>query len=269
MKNHPFAVALLWVVAVVALVAVVAGRPRRQTVKPLRLEHNGVHAPFNLRDKKGRLLVYNFRTVEPGVLYRGSGFPVNAALKVGGVLRSAPAAFADGQVFNFMRAKRIRRIVSLEPPTQFYAEKSYFDLWSRRSGYAIEVVSRPVEGRLSYDRSAQGGLRAATWFIEMMRDRKQGDGAVYLHDYSGKDSVGVIAAAYEMWRNRGRASDADLWRQVMERYLVSNTVIARDREAARLAPRNDGCAVRGGPPLWVCPPLLETTHHDLQIIAQL
>ncbi len=269
MKNQPFAVALLWVLAVVGVVAVVVGSPRRQTSKPLRIAHNGVHAPYNLRDKKGRLLFYNFRSVEPGMLYRGSGFPVNAALKVGGVLHPAPAAFADGRVFNFMRAKRIRRVVSLEPSERFYAEKGYFDFWSRRSGYDIEVVSWPVEGRLAYNRSAQGGLRAATWFIEMMRDRKRSDGAVYLHDYSGKDSVGVIAAAYEMWRNRGRANDPDLWRQVMERYLVSNTLIARDREAARLAPRNNGCAVRGAAPLWVCPPLLETTRRDLQIIAQL
>lgn len=269
MRNQPFVPILLSALAIVLVAAMVVGSPRRPTSKPLPIEHNGVHAPYNLRDKQGRLLFYNFRAVEPGALYRGSGFPLNSTLLVNGVRRRAPAAFADGAVFQFMRSRGIGRIVSLESSEKFHAEKGYFDFWSRRSGYNIEAVSWPVDAKRAYDRSAEGGLRAATWFIEMMRDRQRGDGAVYVHDEAGKDAAGVVVAAYELWRNRGKANDADVWRRVMERYLVSNVLIARDREAARRAPRNDGCRVGGASALWVCPPLLERLRSDLQIIAQL
>ena len=65
---------LVALIVMVAFAVLAAGRPRR-VARSLPIDHNGVHAPYNVKNRRGQLLFYNFRAVEPGVLYRGSGFP--------------------------------------------------------------------------------------------------------------------------------------------------------------------------------------------------
>lgn len=232
------------VVAVAATVAV-AGWPR-PTAGSLDVSRNGVHGVYNLRNKKSELLLYNFRAVEPKVLYRGSGFPRNRRDELAGKVGKHPAAYFDRQVFDFFRARNIRLIVSLNEKSHFYGEKGYFDYWSQKTGYAIDLKSIPIKNGFAYDRDASRlvkypmqerwfGLSAATEVIRIMKERDKRDGAVYIHCDSGKDRTGVVAAAYELWRNQNHPDRDVLWNQVRERYLVSNVVIARDAEAARFS----------------------------------
>jgi len=93
-------------------------------------------------------------------------------------------------------------------------------------------------------------------------------GAVYLHDDAGKDAAGIAVAAYELWRNQGRQDPQELWERVLARYMVSNVVIARDREAAGLAGGTVSCPGEAEPG-FVCSRWLEAIRPDLERIAQL
>ena len=260
----------------------VAGRPMRSPLQQIDLEHNGVHAPYNIHNPKGDLLFYNFRAVEPGVLYRGSGFPRNKWVDAEKKVRVA--AFLDGQTFEFLRARGIRRIIRIQAPSDFkrtedfYAEPGYFEYWSQKTGYKITHETLPVRAGHAYDPDAKGlqkypfeeqrsGLRAASDFIEIMKKHKASDGAIYFHCDAGKDRTGVVAAAYELWHNRGTASPDTLWQQVMERYLVSDALIKRDPEASKFAGDQGDCG--DGTTGFVCRSWLEKLRPQLETIAQL
>lgn len=280
MKNSIFAAILL----IVATLIILSGGGRVSPVA-LPLEHNGVHAPYNVRSPKGALLFYNMRAVEPNLLYRGSGFIRDRHTIVGTPGTKGPAPFADFVLFTMMKNRGIRTIVSLEEPEYFAAEKRYFDAWSKspmnKSGYTIEVVNFPVYNGHAYDAdtralSWQGrgntslfGLRAAYKFIEFMKARKPSDGAVYIHCDTGKDRTGVVVAAYELWRNQGGVLSKDeLWAQVMNRYLVSNTLISRDLWVSRFAGGKNACGA-GEPANFVCHNWLNDIRPQLETLAQL
>ncbi|HEX8835134.1 MAG TPA: tyrosine-protein phosphatase [Abditibacteriaceae bacterium] len=256
-----------------------AGMPGKPHGKPLNLEHNGVHAPYNIQNEQGKLLFYNFRAVEPGVLYRGSGFLRNRSVVESGVKKKKIAAFDDSQAFELLRSKGIRTVVTLQEPADYYAERGYFDYWGKKTGYKINVVRMHIKNGHAYDQDVKQlahypedqrrfGLRAAAEFIELVRDHKLGDGAIYLHCDAGKDRTGVVAAGYELWRNRGLADRDTLWKQVMDRYLVSNVVIERDKEAGAFAGGKQACGP-GEEPGYVCRNWLEPLRPQLELIAQM
>src|SRR5688500_10113740 len=89
---------VLMLLLAVGVTTVVAGRPRT-TNRSLDLSRNGVHGVYNLHNKKGELLLYNCRAVEPGVVYRGSAFPRNRYGKLSKKVGTYPAAYFDRQVF--------------------------------------------------------------------------------------------------------------------------------------------------------------------------
>ncbi|MBV9469716.1 MAG: hypothetical protein JOZ57_10790 [Abitibacteriaceae bacterium] len=239
-----------------------------------------------MKNKKGELLFYNFRAVEPGVIYRGSGFPRDKVVTEGGKRSLVPAAYQDGQAFNFFRARGIRHIIALrEEDDEFHAEQGYFEYWNKywlqqnQPQATIIVTALPVRSGHAYDLNARKlkdfppgqppfALRAAADFIDIMKAHKPADGAIYIHDSAGKDSAGIVAAAYEMWRNQGRVDREKLWQQVMDRYLVSNVLIARDRTATRFAGRKLACQGESEPN-WVCKRWLEKLRPELETIAQL
>jgi hypothetical protein len=239
-------ISLVLALSVVLLAGALLGGQPRHSSQPLDITHNGVHGVYNLHNKRGELLLYNFRAVEDGRFYRGSGFPANRNAVLAGKGGFHPAAYFDRQLFDFFRSKNIRHIVSLQESDQIYAERGYFDYWGQKTAYKIKVEALAVRSGHAYDLDARPlldhapehrrfGLKAATEFIRMMQARKAQDGALYLHCDAGKDRTGVVVAAYEMWRNWNRVPPEKLWQQVMARYLVSNTLIARDQEAARWA----------------------------------
>jgi len=275
MKNLFFGAALLLVLALMWL----AGQPLI-SAQPLPIQHNGVHAPYTVRNRQGELLFFNFRAVEPKQLYRGSAFVPNRVVLVEGRKQARPAAFADSQAFDWLRERGIRTIICLQEAEICRAEKSYFDQWGKKTGYHIDVRRLTVRNGHAYDTDSallerfpevqdrRTGLRAAADFIEFMKRRKPGDGAVYVHDDTGKDSAGVVCAGYELWRNRGTADADTLWDQVMNRYLVSNVVIERDKEAARLAGGKTDCDFSEAPN-YVCTGRLQKVRPQLELIAQL
>ena len=243
-------------------------RPR-VAPRPIKgLQKNGVHGVYNLHAKNGELLLYNFRAVEAGKLYRSSEFPRNHRSTRGGKLY--PAAYLNKEAFDFLRAKRIRVIVTLSGPDEFYAEQGSLDSYARQTGYKMRLVSLTTSPELAYARQSRDGrrfgLRTAVEFIDFMKNQAPSDGAVLLHGDGGKDAVGVVVAAYELWRNTGHADRDTLWRQVSERYLLSDTLIKRDKEAAKFAGKPYSC--KSGSRAYVCPELLETLRRDLERIAQ-
>lgn len=266
------AIAVLFLI-LPALVVFLASRPYK-TQHPLDLAGSGVRGVYNLRDRDGKLVLANFREVEPGVLYRGSGFiEFDQAENPTGKdqLKAKPAS---GEVFKFLRSKGIRTVFSLLPREKFEAEKGYFDWHGKRTGYRIKVVSLPVIERqadngLGFydDRGWHGSLRAATEFIELMKKRQPQDGAVYLHCSAGKDRTGIVIAAYELWRNRGVLDRDTLWQKVLNRYLVSDTLLNRAPDAKRFAGEKATCD--DGKKGYVCDEWLEKLRGDLEFIAQL
>lgn len=275
----------LWALGAVLVLSVATiwatGQPHLAAGEPLDLEHNGVHAPYNVRNAKGELMLFNFRAVEPGLLYRGSGFPRNKWVQDGAEKRLRAAALQDGQLFDFMRARNIHRIITLQEVDTYYAEKGYFEFWERKAGYPMQVQRLSVRTGHAYDRDEADllkypaledrrfGLRAAAEFIHIMKFHNPKEGAVYLHCDAGKDRTGVVVAAYELWRNRGTADRDTLWRQVMERYLVSNVLIARDAEAGKYAGLSPSACPGEDKPNYVCRGWLEPLRRDLERIAQL
>ena len=175
-------------------------------------------------------------------------------------------------------------MVALEDASDFYSEQGYFEFWNQsttdKDGYHIETVQLSVPGGHAYDTNGRRlaasfldqddrrfGLRAASEFIELMKNRKPSDGAVYVHDDAGKDRTGVVCAAYELWRNQGTMGRDALWQQVMNRYLVSNVLIDRDGEAAFYAGGKHACG-KGEEPGFVCSGWLDRLRPQLETIAQ-
>lgn len=259
---------LAGVILALALLFLWAARPR-VAPHPIRdLQKNGVHGVYNLHAKNGELLLYNFRAIEEGKLYRASEFPRNHRASLGGNLQQA--AFLSREAFDLLRGKRIRVIITLAGPNEYYAEQGYLESYAKQTGYKIRLISLTTSPQLAYVHQSRDGrrfgLRTAVEFIDFMKNQAPKDGAVLLHGYGGKDAVGVVAAAYELWRNAGHADRETLWRQVSERYLVSDTLIKRDKDAAKFAGKPYVCS--NAARAYVCPELLESLRPDLERIAQ-
>jgi hypothetical protein len=261
-----------WVVALVLGLAVLGlGRHHTTPGAPLDLSKEADEVRV-LRNAKGELLLYNFRAVETGVLYRSSGFPRNRKETVDGKERKTPAAFADGQVFDFLKKRNIRTIVTMQESDYFWAEQGYFDWWQKRTGYAVKVVAMAVKAGHAYDQDSGGALRASSKFLDLMKARKPQDGAVLIHCDAGKDRTGVAVALYELWRNQGKMKKDDLWAAVRERYLASNAAIGSDKETSAWAAPTVECQNCGGGRTgkgFVCGEWLDKLRSNLELLAQL
>jgi len=244
------------------------GRKHTTAVQPLDLSTAGAESVPELRNKQHELMLYNFRAVEPGKLYRSSGFPRNRRVDENGESKKKPAAFADGQLFEFLRARKIRTIVNMQEIDYFYAEQGYFDWWAKRTGYKINVIPLTVKNGRAYKSDSSGGVHAAAKFLNMMKKLPQDEGAVLVHCDAGKDRTGVAVAAYELWRNAGKTNSEVLWQQVRQRYLASNPMIDQDKEAGVWAGGKQECGA-GEPKGYVCGAWLDKVRKDLEVVAQL
>lgn len=255
-------------VMAVLLAMTALGTKRITATQPLDLSSDGTEIVPVLRNKKGELLLYNFRAVEAGKLYRSSGFPRNVKVVEKGETKKRPAAYADGQLFEWLRARKIRTIVTMQEIDYFYAEEGYFDWWAKRTGYQIEVVPMTVKNSHAYETTSAGGVRAAAKFLNFMKKRQASDGAVLIHCDAGKDRTGVAVAAYELQRNAGRTNSEILWQQVRRRYLASNASIEKDTEVAQWAGDAQACG-KGEPNGFVCGSWLDKVRKELEVITQL
>ena len=244
------------------------GRKNITAVQPLDLSTTGAESVPELRNKEHELMLYNFRAVEPGKLYRSSGFPRNRKVVEKGETKKRSAAFADRQLFDFLRAKKIHTVVNMQEIDYFYAEQGYFDWWAKRTGYKIKVVALTVKNGRAYESTFSGGVRASAKFLNIMKDQKPSDGAVLVHCDAGKDRTGVAVAAYELWRNAGKTDSEVLWQQVRKRYLASNEMIGQDKEAGEWAGGKQDCGP-GEPRGYVCGSWLDKVRKDLEVVAQL
>jgi hypothetical protein len=230
-----------------------------------------VHGVYNLHARNGELLFFNIRAIETGKLYRASGFPRNHYGTLDGKRALHPAALFHGEAFNFLRSKNIRTIVTLEGTAEFYALQGYLRSWGKMSGYQIRIVPLTTMPEMAYSRSSRTeqlfGLRAAGEFINLMKRNAPQEGAVLLMGHAGKDAVGVVAAAYELWRNIGNENRDTLWQKVMDRYLVSDVLIKRDKEARKFSGEPYLC--KDGEEAYVCSEFLEGLRPDLERIAQI
>lgn len=242
-----------------------ASRPRVAPRPIANLQKNGVHGVYNLHAKNGELLLFNFRAIEEGKLYRCSRFPRNHRSRKD-PKKLEPAAFYNDEAFEFLRARNIRTVIILDNTTEAYGARYYFNRQGKASSYYIRLINYAVPPERVYSRDTRerhGGLRAA---IEIINELKNPvDGAVLLMGDSGKDAVGVAAAAYELWRNAGDVPADQLWEQVKERYLVSDVLIKRDKQASKFSKR---AACKDNKYTFVCPETIEALRPDLERIAQ-
>jgi len=194
--------------------------------------------------------------------------------------KAAPPPSPMRRLLSFCGSAISARSSACRKPKSAASKKPISTGGAKKTGYAINVKRLTVRNGHAYDidstmlerfsnvQDRRTGLRAASDFIQFMKRRQPGDGAIYIHDDIGKDRTGVVCAAYELWRNRGTADADTLWDQVMNRYLVSNTVIDRDKEAARIAGGKTDCGF-GENPNYVCSGWLAAIRPQLEIIAQL
>jgi len=258
---------LVGTVAIIATVVVASGCPSVPTSAPLDLSDDGVHGPSVVKNTQGETLLYNFRTVEPGVLYRGSDFTRTLAKDALGGSSDQPVAFQDDQTFSFLRAMNIRHVVSLAPTSDFYPEEGYLRYWTERTGYAVTATSLPVAGDQAYARNDRSSLHAAAELLDIMQRHRPQDGAVLVHGEAGKDATGVVAAAYELLRTSRRADGNATWHRVLQRYLVSNALLSQEIGSGAVPAIPAACG--GKVPTYVCAEWLEALRNDLMFVASL
>ena len=250
------------------LVIYLASRPRVAPQPIANLQKNGVHGVYNVRAKNGELLFFNFRAVDEGKVYRSSGFPRNHRGRLNGKMGLHPAAAFHSEAFDFLRARNIRTVISLDSEKEAATLSGYFDYWAPKKGYRIRLINYPVPPERAYARDKseqQGGLRRAIQIMNFMKSRSE-KGAVLVMGEAGKDAVGVVAAAYELWRNVGHAPADELWTQVLDRYLVSDVLIKRDKKAMKFSSK---AKCKGPKYTYVCPESIEAMRLDLERIAQM
>ncbi len=243
-----------------------AGCPWVPASAPLDLSDDGVQRPHVVRNTQGETLLYNFRTVEPGVLYRGSDFTRTPGTGASTGTSDQPVAFQDDQTFTFLRAMNIRQVVSLVPTSDFYPEEGYLRYWTERTGYVVMATSLPVAGDQIYARNDRSSLHAAAELLDIMQHHRPQDGAVLVHGEAGKDATGVAAATYELSRSTGRADRNATWHRILQRYLLSNALLSQPSSAAVPAAQ---AACRETVPSYVCAEWLEALHNDLIFLASL
>jgi len=219
MNSRRFAAPLIQSVAIVAALTAFSGCRSLNGAPSLDLSADGIVGAPVLANKDGQTLAYNFRAVEPGVLYRASDFN---RTRPGTTAEGQPLSFEDGQLFDALRALNIHHVVSLAPMPDYYAEEGYFQFWTKRSGYAITTSPIAVGDDDVYGTDDRSGVHAAGELLSIMKHRKPADGAVLIHGEAGKGAIGVMAAAYELARTTGRGDDAAAWANVVRRYLASN-----------------------------------------------
>lgn len=206
------------VAAVLISVLVLRPEPRHATALPLEADsHEG---PAAVRDGRGRVVLDNLRTVEPGVLYRGSAFPTTFPKADGG------REYADRTAFDYLRGLNVTHVVALlDDADAYYAEDGYLRYWSDETGHRITTTWVPIDRDGAFALNDRGGVHAAGMLIAVMRERA-GRGAVYLHDPDGTTHAGVAAAGYELWRNRGWHDADSLWPLVERRFAGGETAAA-------------------------------------------
>jgi hypothetical protein len=260
------------IVTTLALIAAgglwIAARPLWAPPSPLPLTSDGAERPTTLRDAAGRLLFYDFRTVEPGVVYRAGGFPQNGETFAGDRGAKTLAALTGDTAFQFLRSLNVRRVFALQhTPELFYAEAGYFEYWGEQTGYHITVTWVPVTEGHEYARTDRGALHAAAELIAFMQ--KPAEGAVLIHDDGrGSDATGVAVAGYELWRNRDRIeTDYRLWNEVTNRYLMSNRYQSMEMAAAPFTRGQIRCTLPRSE--YVCRDWLNKIRAELEFIARL
>lgn len=191
---------------------------------PLALD--GIDAPAVVRDRQGRPALTNFRTVEKGVLYRGSAFPTSFPAGEG------RTAYADETVFEHLRSLNVRHVLALvDTAEKYYAEDGYLRYWSEQTGFPIHTTWVPIDPTEPFGRDDRGGLRAAGILISLMREGAHGGGAMYVHDLDGVSHAAVAAAGYELWRNRGWNAFDTTWTLVERRFLAGQPKVEEARRA--------------------------------------
>ena len=273
MRREPWSpltvIAVTFMALALTLVAIIvaAGRPRRPAL-PLPLAV--VEAGQVVRNPLGRVMAYDVRAVEPGVLYRGSGFPYNAGPRLADDPADVLPTMNDETVFNHLRALNVRHVFALQESAEdYYSEQGYFDFWAQQTGYRITTTWLPVIDSSTFGRDDRSSLHAAAEVIAQMKHRSSQDGAVWIHDDArGNDATGVVVAGYETWRNWGLTDAAQLWPQVQQRYLASNLSLS-DPAIAPAAGGGHVCADPQSPvPSLVCGEWLEGLREAIFSMAQ-
>lgn len=256
-------VGLLFALTGGAVVASVASSAMRNSPLPLplpaTLEGDGV-----VRDAQGRLVFFNFRTISPALAYRASAFPRGPAAS-GTAEAPIPAALLDDSTFLQLRARNIRLVfVAGEDVRDFYAEEGYYRYWAEKTGYGIEARWLPLRPGAAYGRQDGSGLHAAALFLMAMKSHPPTRGAVLVHGEAGKDAIGVIAAAYELWRNSASPDRDGVFRAVLARYVLSDQALRPLETDLGLQPAR--CA---SGTTYVCPEWLEGIRTELERIVRL
>ncbi|MDQ3070133.1 MAG: hypothetical protein M3R55_10450 [Acidobacteriota bacterium] len=236
-------------------------RPAPRQATPLLLDDPGIDGETVVRDRRGRPIIANVRTVEKGVLYRGSGFPTSFPSN------SGEKEYADQTAFEFLRSRNVRHVVALmDDEAAYYAEDGYLKFWSEKTGFAIGTTWVRIDQAGAYAKDDRGGLHAAGILISLMRERVAGAGAVYVHDLDGVSHAGIAVAGYELWRNRGWNDYDSLWTLAERRFLGGNRTM-QDWQRAGKAPAQAACP--NGSRAFVCRESLRSLREELRFVIEL
>ena len=258
--SRPFAAGVI-IVVVLCAGAYALGRPAARAKTSLSLAGDGIDRPTVVRDRQGRPIISNVRTVENGVLYRGSGFPTSFPRSGG------ENEYADETAFEFLRSLNVRHVLALvDKPEAYYAEEGYLKFWSEKTGFRIETTWVQIDPTEAFGRDDRSGLRAAAVLIGLMRDRDPAGGAVYVHDLDGVSHAGVAAAGYELWRNRGW-NDFDATFALVERRFLAGNRTMQDLRSAGRAP--DPVTCPSGLRAHVCRESLRGIRDELRFLISL
>jgi hypothetical protein len=256
----------LFVVSAVVIVALCAAgyvlmRPAPRAETPLELAGDGLERETVIRDRQGRPIIANFRTVEAGKLYRGSGFPTSFPKAGGG------SDYADETAFEFLRSLNVRHVLVLVDKSEtYYAEDGYLKFWSGKTGFPMATTWVQIDPTEAFGRDDRSGLRAAGILISLMRENAAKGGAMYVHDLDGVSHAGIAAAGYELWRNRGWTDFDTTWPLVERRFLAGNRTML-DLQRAGRAPSEVLCP--GGQRAFVCPESLRSIRKELRFVIGL